>query len=203
MAMGDVIVQVESILHGQMAGGNEPKTTLLPWQNRIQQILRDTLDWSQLAIAGHDGYAWRACITLIILKDDGGVVNALLLAAVAALSNASRPVHLQKQPNERLGSVSGGEEQIFVMSRVPFGLTLGYRPSNKGSLALQWLIDPTAEEEAALDSLVHIVIVDNSLWAVEWTGKICHLEQHLPFLETLAVGRAKELWGLLSLEKEG
>ena len=195
---GDVVVQIESVT--STSYNQEPALTI--WQSRIQRLLLDTLDWTSLTF--QPGWAWRACVGLAILQDDGSVTDALLTAAVAALSTATLPTDLKLQPNGQWAIPSATATtkaskptRPFADAHLPLSLTLGlwYHNDNKP----QWMVDPTAAEEAALvDGLLQLIVLEGTLWSVEFTGEFDALAAHLPLLETLAVERAKEVQDILS-----
>jgi len=214
---GDLLVQIESAGHYT----NTAAAAYTSLQGYVQRILTETLDLTQLSI--RPGMAWRAVVTCQVLTDAGNLTDAIILAAVAALHQSRIPINLTERHRKLFLpssiSQSNSTTKPFQMLRIPSTLTIGvwnvWNPSvsesadnnNNSHNSLrqpQWIVDPTSDEETALDGKITLLVVGDTLWGVEFvavgrggTGISQFAMPHLTWLQSLAVERAKEVQALI------
>ena len=186
---GDVLVQIER--SGQYGSGATTFTALEGW---VQRLLTDTLDLTQLSI--RPGWAWRAVVCLHVLQDAGSLRDAALLAAVAAWHNARLPIDLVEKQGKFWVKPNGNTKRLLT-ENIPISLTLGHWRENGQQRRERWMIDPTTDEEGALDGRLTLTVVGGALWGIEWDGECVDFAEQIPMWQALAVERAKEVQGLL------
>jgi exosome complex component RRP43 len=165
---------------------------------RLSEALSSSglLDAAQLCVA-EGQHAWALFLDVYCLDADGGLFDAALLAAVAALADVrlpaltlrpedGRPVALLRPgaAEEAAAAASasasaaaalpGGAARALALGPLPCALTCGLY---KGHL----LVDPCAEEEALMQSLVSVTLdADGTLFSVHKPGGLaCASERTL------------------------
>jgi len=93
---------------------------------------------------------WDLTVNLLIVRDDGSVLDCALLAAVQALRN-TRLASIDE--SSMMVDVKSDSYRRLVIGTIPMAFTLVYHKS-------KWLVDPTKEEENVLPKL-HVVVDSN------------------------------------------
>lgn len=114
------------------------------------------LDATELCIRKSSA-AWVLYCDVYVLNSDGCLLDACLIAAVAALSALKLPEVPLTKDGQVIIPGSGGEVGSVVetrrlrLKRVPLSLTCGLRGG-------QLISDPTAEEEQLMESLITVAL---------------------------------------------
>ena len=130
-------------------------------EGRLSGVLGGGTAFDLGQLAALPGVArWAVALTVYVLSDDGSVLDACLLAAVAALTDLRLPtvevsegtsLEDLKAAFSKGGRPGFGEpERRLELHRVPLALTFG-------AFGEHLLADPTAEEEALASSLTTVV----------------------------------------------
>lgn len=128
---------------------------------RIEVVLgnREVLDRSQLLVSADenkDKAVWDLNVSVVVLCDDGALMDCVMLAVVAALKNTKLP-SLDKD----LKIVRSDPQRPVVIGAVPVGLSFAlYSSADKQT---QYLIDPTKGEERVFPKLTIVTIGDDIL----------------------------------------
>jgi exosome complex RNA-binding protein Rrp42 (RNase PH superfamily) len=160
--------------------------------------------------------AWRVQVVLQVLNDDGNIRDCMLLAAVAALSNAKLPpVVVDKQDgivsivqeedeNHFVTKLCGGGDDLST-NNIPIPLTVGFVQLDNKKEEMTILVDPTRLEEEHCDSTCCIVVTaggsnmnSNQIVNCEVSGRVSISSQQLALVAQMAKGRARELLELLT-----
>jgi len=191
----DVIFEYAFPFHNKSDPNNNNAATSLASAETIQGLISKTLnhnptvfDLRTLAIgnnADHQHLAWKVTIHLVCLNQDGNVLDAAMLATVAALRNTVVPTVTS-------GVRSGSEEDHYSNSNATNGVVQLQLNENENAVKLQllctpvsltigiyncesttatpdyesetnatkkrFIVDPTAEEEAVLSGSVTVVM---------------------------------------------
>lgn len=181
---GDVWVSPIVDCSGSSGSSGSSASSYVALTGHLQRILMETLDLSQLAIlmdssgSAGGGSAWRLVVTCTILannQDNGngsgnggdGMRDAILLAAVAALSDTKLPrktTTSTASSNKAIRYTTSSLTRAFSMPRIPLSLTIGYSfPTTGNDKRPTWWVDPTGLEGTALDGSVTLVmVIDNN-----------------------------------------
>lgn len=164
--------------------------------------------------------AWRVQVILQVLNDDGNIRDCMLLAAVAALSNAKLPPVLVDKQDGIVSIVQEEDENHFVTklcggdddsstNNIPIPLTVGFVQLDNKKEEMTILVDPTRLEEEHCDSTCCIVVtagaannMNNTTNQIvnncEVSGRVAISSQQLALVAQMAKGRARELFELLT-----
>jgi exosome complex RNA-binding protein Rrp42 (RNase PH superfamily) len=123
---------------------------------KLEGILRNMVDVSKQLLVWRDetndnGPVWDLTVNIVVLNDDGGLLDCALMAAVAALKDTLLP---KLHPDFRIDD-SLPPNKLDVGNVFPVGFTF-CRFDN------QWLIDPSADEEKLFPRL-QVVMKGDSL----------------------------------------
>jgi exosome complex RNA-binding protein Rrp42 (RNase PH superfamily) len=162
--------------------------------------------------------AWRVQVILQVLNDDGNIRDCMLLAAVAALSNAKLPPVVvdkqdgivsivQEDENHFVTKLCGGDDDSST-NNIPIPLTVGFVQLDNKKEEMTILVDPTRLEEEHCDSTCCIVVTagaannmnntTNRVVNCEVSGRVAISSQQLALVAQMAKGRARELFELLT-----
>lgn len=171
--------------------------------NALNDILNNAnvLDPSQLSI--HEGELyWVLKLEIVCLNFDGNLVDACLLAAVAALEDTRLPALAKSSigsgddVTSRMVVVAAGspgvvfpEAQVALSSR-PFSVTFARLPGNV------WAVDPSGDEEG-LGCAVSLCLVGDRWLVYHQGGGNVSTEQFLAELMPVARSMVPELLKLL------
>jgi exosome complex RNA-binding protein Rrp42 (RNase PH superfamily) len=158
--------------------------------------------------------AWRVQVILQVLNDDGNIRDCMLLAAVAALSNAKLPPVVVDKQDGIVSIVQKEDENHFVTklcggdlstNNIPIPLTVGFVQLDNKKEEMTILVDPTHLEEEHCDSTCCIVVTaggsnmnSNQIVNCEVSGRVSISSQQLALVAQMAKGRARELLELLT-----
>ena len=163
--------------------------------------------------------AWRVQVVLQVLNDDGNIRDCMLLAAVAALSNAKLPPVVVDKQDGIVSIVQEEDEDHFVTklcgggdsstNNIPIPLTVGFVQLDNKKEEMTILVDPTRLEEEHCDSTCCIVVTagaannmnnatTNQVVNCEVSGRVAISSQQLALVAQMAKGRARELFELLT-----
>jgi exosome complex RNA-binding protein Rrp42 (RNase PH superfamily) len=110
------------------------------------QLVVDLLEMAD--VTGKDDKpkpVWDLTVNILVVRDDGSVLDCALMAAVAAIANARLPFI-----NPVTMLVEGIESRQLTISNIPLAFTFVYFKN-------EWLIDPTKEEENVLPRMNVII----------------------------------------------
>lgn len=175
-------------------------------QSWLQRMLDDMLPPKLNLIAG------KACIRLIIsvmiLEDSGNLMDASLLACMAAWKDTTLPT--MDQLKESDGKLWWNQDPISSVEKIGdtpmhdhiekeyrLSLTMGLlRGENEGEI--KFLVDPSSDESEFTDGELTIVLnVSSRKLQIEYTGAKGLDASDLALAAKLANGRADELSSLL------
>jgi exosome complex RNA-binding protein Rrp42 (RNase PH superfamily) len=187
---GDVLVSVST-------PDQSHSDTLQSW---LQRMLDDLLPPRLTLLTG------KACIrlvvTVLILHDSGNLMDAALLACMAAWKDTTLPTmeHLKEvqgklfwkeQPASCLNKDSSQEEKKEYRVSLSMGVL-----SQKGET--KFLVDPSAEEAKFTEGgLTMVVTIPSRTLQVEYSGAVALNATDLALAAKMANGRADELAKLL------
>lgn len=184
-AGGDVVVLVSSL-----DDNRDAQASMMLCQSFLQRLLHETLDLEQLLIdpssrsttteskgtSAGPLLAFRLQVTVRVLQSDGNVLDAALLAAVAALQQTQIPTNLQYSAQTGKVVAWNAQQQdssccLFrplKMPLVPVPLSMGTYTmkmdddnninSYKGDIRTRWIVDPTRTEQDVLHNALTIVV---------------------------------------------
>jgi len=118
------------------------------------------VDFKKLSVEG--GKAYVLWVDLYVINDDGNLVDAANLAAVAALKNAALPAVVKDET---------GAVKLDRNSRTPMPLDLEKAPIavSVGKIANVLFLDPMFEEELSLDSRITYTFAQERIVAIQKT----------------------------------
>lgn len=157
-------------LHGLFIGLPSSSDSLEPQPS--SSTSRGCLDVGKLVIA-HGKASWNLCLDLLVLNMDGSVLDACVLASMAALLSLKLPAvtitpegevvkaseaeddNEQQAAKKRKMNEDGGGGQVEMRHR-PFSITLALQKDGRV------LVDPSGEEEMTSGSIVTVMIDEES-----------------------------------------
>ena len=118
------------------------------------------VDFKKLSVEG--GKAYVLWVDLYVINDDGNLVDAANLAAVAALKNAALPAVVKDET---------GAVKLDRNSRAPMPLDLEKAPIavSVGKIANVLFLDPIFEEELSLDGRITYTFAQERIVAIQKT----------------------------------
>lgn len=188
---GDVLVSVST-------GDQKRLDTLQSW---LQRMLDDLLPPKLNLMTG------KACIRLVItvfvLQDSGNLMDAALLACMAAWKDTTLPTmeHLKEEEGKLywtekpISSLDDGSSENDKKDyRV--SLSMGIIKNQRGETL--FLVDPTTEESKFIDGVLTMVLALSSRTIqLEYSGSVALSAKDLALASKMANGRADELVALL------
>ena len=225
---GDVLVASVQASAGTTAGtsGNQQNLNISILQSFLQRILDVMVDKavdSDNTGNGMDSMhplvlipgsqAVRLVVSIQILQDAGNLIDACLLASVAALLDAKLPRAVQDgawvlkpsaSPNESSANHPEESYKRLKFPILPIPLTMGlYLPkSQNDDKNCRWMVDPTNQEEGCLETMLTVVVNGNSssqqeeILCLDSSGA-SFSTTHLALAVKMAAGRAQEVCPLL------
>jgi exosome complex component RRP43 len=190
---GDVVVSVTS-----SAQQGQHSDKLQSW---LQRMLDDLLPPRLTLIIG------KACIrlvvTVLILQDSGNLMDAALLACMAAWKDTILPTmdHLTESEGtlcwkEKPTSSLDHESSKRADKEYRVSLSMGVARGHEGEV--NFLVDPSAEEEVLTEGCLTIVVtLPSRTLQVEYAGPVALGATDLALAAKMANGRADELAKLL------
>ena len=154
----EVSVQLTPLCSPRFKVG-KPSDECYALQQQLQRLLVEghVIDLEQLCV--EEGKAvWNIKLDVICLNHDGGCVDACVLAAVGALKNLKIPEIVTREEEKNVSSrgqvveiIPNGQETMLTITGMPMPVTFG-------RFEERWVVDPSAEEEEWMDSLMTVVI---------------------------------------------
>jgi exosome complex component RRP42 len=151
-----------------------PKEEAIEMARVVDRGIRESgaIDVKKLCIT-HGESVWIVFIDVHILNDDGNLIDASCLAAIAALLTTT-------VPNEQQGI---GPNAPLAMKELPVGITLA-------KIGSKLMIDPSLDEEMVCDTKVTIVSSsDGSVAGMQKMGSASFTEAEV--LEAIYIAREK------------
>jgi len=150
------------------------------------------LDTEKLVIVPGE-QVWAVHIDLDVHNHDGNLIDAAALAAIAALQDAKLPKYDPETKNiARKGNIVISSEKPLPLRDSPVEVTVA-------KIAGKLLLDPTAEEEIAMDARLTIATTqDGKLCAAQKGGTGYFTKEEILKATDLALEKGKELRSLLA-----
>ena len=128
---------------------------------------------------------WIIFIDIYPLNDDGNLIDASVLAALAALKNA-------KFPKLEDGKVNYGEftNEKLKLEKLPINFTFV-------KIADKIILDPNSKEEAALNARLCVSVHEGNIHAMQKGGDAGLNEEEIEKMIDIALKKEKEIRGLL------
>jgi len=148
---GTMIVSMEfSQSAGERYESGPPQMDSIEIARVVDRGIRESgfVEWDKLCIKKGEK-VWCIFIDIYCLNDDGNVLDASAIGAVAALRFAKFPVYDKKEEKVKFGEFTN--ESLPLTERIPFSMTF-YKIKDK------ILIDPNRDEEDAADSRLTIAL---------------------------------------------
>lgn len=117
------------------------------------------VDFKKLAVEG--GKAYILWIDLYVINDDGNLVDAANLAAVAALKNTQLPAVVKEEQGVKLDRNNKTPLPVDL-NKAPIAVSIG-------KIGNVLLLDPTLEEELSLDGRITFTISEDRIVAAQKT----------------------------------
>ena len=156
-AAGRLAVVVDLGQAASLHNGARPEDTTVA----ISEFVRDTLHYSGVVneddlIIKTGAAAWTVTLSITCLNHDGNVLDALLLAAVAALLDTKVPA--VELSDSGVVSESSAQATALKVNALPISVTVALFERIEGGTP-DMVIDPTAEEEKLCQAKITIVVV--------------------------------------------
>jgi len=156
----------------------------------VDRAIREskTIDFKKLCIKKQEK-VWIVFIDLYPINDDGNLIDASTLAAVAALENTRYPKLLKNKSDYKVDYSEHTVKKLNI-NKPPVTITTSM-------INDKMVIDPTHEEESAVDSRLSIALVDGKIHAMQkGNEKGLKIEQIDKIIE-LAIKKEQEFRRLL------
>jgi len=166
-------------------------------QRWLQRIVAMTVPMEQLCIEpGHA--AWRLVVSCQILKStsEHDVQDACLLAIMAALLETQLP-KTQKRKDGTMDIVAGSTTTFLVLPVISIPISFGVIVCND-SEGPTCILDPTTQEDPIVLGRLSMVIVNNDVANVRWSGHVGLSQTNIAMAAQVAIRRAKELTKILA-----
>ncbi len=148
---GTMIVSMEfSPVSGERYESGPPKIDAIEIARVVDRGIResDFIDWKKLCITKGEK-VWTVNIDIYCLNDDGSVLDASALGAIAALKFSRIPIYDKKEEVVKFGEWT--KEKLPLTNNIPFTMTF-YKIGD------YLLLDPTRDEEDAAESRLTLAI---------------------------------------------
>ncbi|MBR9706302.1 exosome complex protein Rrp42 [Candidatus Pacearchaeota archaeon] len=148
---GTMITGMEfSPMCGERYEGGPPKINAIETARVVDRGIRESgfIDWKKLCIKEGET-VWSVAIDIYCVNDDGNVLDASSIGAVAALMMTRFPVYDEKEEKVKFGEWTN--DPLPLTEKVPFAMTI-YKVGDK------LLADPNREEEDAAKARVTLAI---------------------------------------------
>lgn len=159
----------------------QPKEDAIEMARVVDRGIRESgaIDIKKLCIAVRES-VWIVHIDVHILNDEGNLIDASCLAAIAALLTTV-------VPNEQHGI---GKNVPLAMKGMPVGVTLA-------KIGSKLMVDPSLDEEAVCETKLTIVSsLDGSIAGMQKMGPVPFTEAEVMEAIDMACEKAAELRGL-------
>jgi exosome complex component RRP42 len=125
----------------------------------VDRSIRESkfIDFKKLSIKDGEK-VWGVMLDIFAMNDDGNLLDASCIAAVAALKSAKMPKYDEKTERVKFGEWT--EKKLPLAKEMPFLMTF-HKIGNK------IIIDPIVEEEESSDARLSIAISDNKVNAFQ------------------------------------
>jgi exosome complex component RRP42 len=140
----------------------------------------DSIDLEKLCLVEKEK-VWEIFVDVHIINNDGNLIDASALAAVAAVKTAKIP---------------DIEDDKIIRNKLVKKLPIAHEPITVtiGKVADKFIIDPNKEEEEVLDAKLSVAIMeDGKVCAMQKGGTHGLIEEDLDVMVELAVKKSKEL----------
>lgn len=126
---------------------------------------------------------WIVYIDIYTINDDGNLIDASALAAIAALKECKIPKYDEKE-----GRVKYGEwtDKKIPLTKIPITVTLG-------KIKDKILVDLNSKEEEVMDSRLTVAVSDGKINAMQKGGDSGIKLSEIDSMIDLAIEKAKEL----------
>lgn len=148
---GTMVTGMEfSPISGERYESGPPQMDSIEVARVVDRGIRESgfIDWKKLCIKAGER-VWSIMIDIYCINDDGNVMDASAIGAVAALKFARFPVYDEKEEKVKFGEFT--ENKLPLTDNVP--LTMTFHKIGDGLIA-----DPTREEEDASDGRLTLSI---------------------------------------------
>ncbi|MCD4666249.1 exosome complex protein Rrp42 [archaeon] len=142
------------------------------------------LDFKKLCIKKGEK-VWMAFIDIYTINDDGNLIDACALAAIAALKNAKLP----KYEKERVLHGEYSNKKI-ELTKLPITCTLG-------KINSKIIVDPGMQEESVLDSRLTVTTADGNIHAMQKGGEKGLKMEEITQMVDIAIAKEKDLKKLI------
>ncbi len=141
------------------------------------------IDFKKLFIK--EDKVWIIFIDIYPVNDDGNLIDASVLAALAALKIA-------KFPKIKDDKVVYGEfsNEKLKLTKLPINFTFG-------KIANKIILDPNSKEEDALDARLSISVNEGNIYAMQKGGDTGLILEEIEKMIDIAIKKEKEIRGLL------
>jgi len=158
--VGSLTVAVEAppVCSSRYRPGKSPPDAVCATQllNRILTSV-GAVDLQRLTVAGSDGLVWALSVDVYCVNHDGNLIDAALLATLAALASVQLPqVVLCEDGDVRVDASSA--PACLSLTRIPLSFSFAL-------LQDELLADPTSEEEELASAVLTVALDD--------TGRVC------------------------------
>lgn len=184
---GTIIVTVElSPIASPLFELGPPGSQATELARIIDRGIRESkaIDFKKLCIKEGEK-AWMIFIDVYPMNDDGNLIDAGVLAALAALKIA-------KYPKIKDDKVVYGEftNEKLKLERLPINFTFG-------KIGNKIILDPNSKEEVALDARLSVSVNEGNIHAMQKGGDAGLTEEEIEKMIDIAMKKEKEIRGLL------
>jgi len=148
---GTMIVSMEfPQIAGERYESGPPQMDSIEIARVIDRGIRESgfIDWKKLCIKEGEK-VWSISIDIYCINDDGNVLDASGIAAVAALRMARFPVYDKKEEKVNYGEST--DEALPLTEHIPFSMTF-YKIGDK------FVLDPNRDEEDACEARITMAV---------------------------------------------
>ena len=148
---GTMITSMEfSPVAGERYESGPPKIDAIEVARVVDRGIRESgfIDWKKLCIKKGEK-VWSILIDIYAINDDGNILDASAIGAVAALKMSKFPVYDKKEEAVKYGELS--DDNLPLTDNVPFTMTFHKIGNNL-------LIDPNRSEEDSSEARITLAI---------------------------------------------
>ena len=159
---GSIVVNVELIpLASPEFETGPPDVAAVELSRVVDRAIRESgaLDMKKLCVKSGEKI-WMVFIDIYPLNDNGNLFDACALASIAALQDAKFPKYYAKTG---IVDYSSSSNKGLPIVRLPISCTVL-------KVGQQYLVDPSFEEEQALDARLTIAVADGKICAMQKGG---------------------------------
>ena len=142
------------------------------------------IDFKKLCIREGEK-VWMIFLDIYPINDDGNLIDASVLASLAALKNAKMP----KVEDDKVVHGEFSHEKL-KLSKLPVTITCG-------KIMDKIIIDPNSKEETALDSRLSISVSEGNIHAMQKGGNHGLSMEDIDTMIDIAIKKEKELRSFL------